>query len=948
VVKNLRPFCGWLARGVGTLVVWTIWLGLTFLLLLQVYVATVNELEVPRFVLHAFEQRLAAAGMHAAVGRTRFDPSGRVLMENVSVTLPAFAEPLVTAQAVYARLDPWALAFGRFEPLELQITGASLRVPAMFSPSGRADEIIRDLDASVDPRGQDLRIANLNFRLGQMRVSVHGTLHVSGLQTAHAARLPFTTLLVRSYGPLTRQFAGLVAQLGALDQPILQAELTPSESHGAIVNATLSAAALRLPPPIGVEASDIRLSSRFPLPINEPEEIAIQAAAGSVRVARLGGTAEGLRAQLRCELAAGQVLPVWQGVEIAADAVAAEGFEVRTPLVSLTRGPWPKLRAAVRGRLLDAPLAAEADLDFRAKTAAVKFDGGLASALLDPVGARLKRDLRKTIEMPFPIRVAGDAQFGAGWKFQRVSGRVSALGLRIRGVRIDEARANIEFDGQRLAASHALVRFGQSVARGSYEMPHVSDRGFRFLLEGRLEPLNISPWFTGKWWSEFFSHFRFPGGPPAANVDWRGRWPNDHETSIFLFVDSPAPVYNGAAFDHATARLFLRPNVLTDGLEIEATRGAGRGAGTFRSLLGAHTVDFDLTSSLDFGLAAQALAEKGGALVAPYAFDRPPALVLRGHLDQPGALPEGAAPPGGHTPPWRIQALHIEAKSDGGFRFHEFPLDSVALTAEVHDDDIVLSPLVIGFAGGFANSRVAVSGDGAAKQIRFNADLKGASLGRVIDIVGKYSPSKKNPPAPAKPSATEAFLKSRADVRLDLSVAAVGAFADPFSYHGGGTAQLQGPGLYDVPLLGGLSRLLSFTMLRFTSAKASFQVDGPTLAFSELQMTGANSAIKARGSYALDRHALDFNAKIYPLGESKGFVQRFIDVPLSFLSDVFEVKLRGSLDKPSWALLAGPSSLARTLASPGNNAAKSPSSAPPTPLAHPVPAPSPDSSSFEP
>jgi hypothetical protein len=279
----------------------------------------------------------------------------------------------------------------------------------------------------------------------------------------------------------------------------------------------------------------------------------------------------------------------------------------------------------VRGRLL----AAEADLDFRAKTAAVKFDGGLASALLDPVGARLKRDLRKTIEMPFPIRVAGDAQFGAGWKFQRVSGRVSALGLRIRGVRIDEARANIEFDGQRLAASHALVRFGQSVARGSYEMPHVSDRGFRFLLEGRLEPLNISPWFTGKWWSEFFSHFRFPGGPPAANVDWRGRWPNDHETSIFLFVDSPAPVYNGAAFDHATARLFLRPNVLTDGLEIEATRGAGRGAGTFRSLLGAHTVDFDLTSSLDFGLAAQAAIWTSPAR-CPRGRPRPAATLRRG------------------------------------------------------------------------------------------------------------------------------------------------------------------------------------------------------------------------------------------------------------------------------------------------------------------------------
>lgn len=197
----------------------------------------------------------------------------------------------------------------------------------------------------------------------------------------------------------------------------------------------------------------------------------------------------------------------------------------------------------------------------------------------------------------------------------------------------------------------------------------------------------------------------------------------------------------------------------------------------------------------------------------------------------------------------------------------------------------------------------------------------------------KYHPGKKE----TKPPVPNVFLKSRADVRLDLSVAAAGAFADPYSYQGTGAAQLRGSGLYDVPLLGGLSRLLVFTVLRFNTAQASFKIDGATLDFPEIRMTGANSEIKAHGQYALDRHALNFNARIYPLGESKGFVQHFIDVPLSFVSDVFEVNLHGSLDKPSWSLLPGPGSLAPTLAAPGRAGAKSPATAPPTPLAHPVP-----------
>jgi hypothetical protein len=936
-MKHVRLLGRWLAVGLGTLALWTLWLGLALLLAVQAYVAAVNELEIPRFVLSAFEHRLAASGMHASVGRTRFDPSGRVLMQDVSLTLPAFNEPLVTAHAIYARLDPWALAFGRFEPLELQVTGASLRVPAMFSPSGRADEIIRDLDASVEPRGGDLHLANVNFRLGALLVSVHGTLHVGGLQAGRPARLPFTALLVKNYGPLTAQFAGLIAQLTALDQPVLQAELTASESHGAIVDVSLSAQGLRLPEALGGEAADLRLFSRFPLPINEPEPIAINVETGRLRLTRFDAATSRLRAQLRCELAAGQVLPVWQSVEIAADDVTAQGVEVRAPLVTLRPGPWPKLRAEVSGRLLDAPMAVQADLDFRAQTAAADFAGALSPGLLDPIGARLKRDLRRTIALSSPLAVAGHAELTAGWKFQRVAGRASVRGLRVRGVQIDEARADVAFDGRRLAATDAYVRFGASSARGSYEMPNVADRGFRFLLEGRLQPLAIAPWFTTKWWSEFFGHFQFSSALPTANLDWRGRWPNDHETAIFLYADSAAPVYNGAAFDHATARLFLRPNVVTDGLEIQATRGTGRGAGTFRFGLVDHTVDFDVASSLDFGLASQAMSEKGAALVAPYAFDRPPALRLWGHLDQPDP-----STPGGPNPEWRTDALHIEAKSDGGFRFHDFPLDQVAFTAEVHDQHIVIDPLEFGFAGGSARGRVEVSGEEAKKQLRFSADLKGASLGRAIEIVQKYPPQKKE----AKPPVTDVFLKSRADVRVDLSVAAVGAFSDPYSYQGAGTAQLRGSGLYDIPLLGGLSRLLSFTLLRFNTAQATFKIDGAALDFPELRMTGANSEIKAHGQYALDRHALNFNARIYPLGDSKGLVQHFIEVPLSFLSDVFEVNLHGTLDKPAWSLLPGPGSLVRSLAAPANAAAKSPSSAAPTPLAHPPPAPPANPPSF--
>jgi hypothetical protein len=932
ILRLLWLPCRWLAQGVATLALWTFWLALVVLIGIQVYVASVNELEVPGFVLRDFERRLEASGMHATVGRTRFDPAGRVLLEDLRITLPVYQDPLVTADAAYARVDLWALAFGRFEPLELRLTGASVRVPAMFSASGSNDEVIRDLDAVVLPHGSEIEISNLNFRLGDLPVSIHGTLHVGGLQAGRKARLPFTDLLVSNYGPITRQFADLVAQLGALDRPILQAELAPSESHGAIVRATLFAQGLRLPAPLGIEATDLRLSSRFPLPIGGPEDIEVAAEAGKVRWANADGTADGLRALVRGRLTDGLSHPVWEGAEFAASRAGAAGFDVRSLLASLQAGPWPRLHVEARGRLLGAPLATAADLDFAARTADVRFEGALAPGLLGPVGRRLRRDLGRFLQVPTPIETAGEARFGAGWKFQGVDGRAEARGLLIHGVRLDDARARIEFDGHRLFAPEAFVRFGGNFARGSYEQ-NISDRRYRFLLEGRLQPLVISPWFNTQWWSEFFGHFQFPAAPPAANMDWRGRWPTDHESAIFLVVDSAAAAYNGAAFDHAFARLFVRPNVITDGLDFQADRGPGHVGGTFRLAVLERHLDLDLASSLDFGSAIQGLGPKGAPLAALFAFDQAPTVTLRGRWDLPAKPAPGPAP--ATAPAARIRALHLEANSNGSLRFHDFPLDRAVLTAEMRDETMVLDPLTIGFAGGVATGRAEVSGRGSGERLAFNLSLANASLSRAIATVQKFSARGRKAAKPVP----DQFLKGKDDARLDLTLAANGSYLDPLSYRGGGTAAIQGSGLAEVRMLGLLSDLFPFTTLRFNSAQATFTAAGPRLLFSEVRMNGANSLIAGSGSYDLARHGLDFRAKISPLGNSKGFVQQLIDVPLSFVSKVFEVRLAGTIDKPEWSFANSPIGLLNGSAGAGTTGPAAPAApAAPPPAGAGIPA----------
>ena len=104
------------------------------------------------------------------------------------------------------------------------------------------------------------------------------------------------------------------------------------------------------------------------------------------------------------------------------------------------------------------------------------------------------------------------------------------------------------------------------------------------------------------------------------------------------------------------------------------------------------------------------------------------------------------------------------------------------------------------------------------------------------------------------------------------------------------------------------------------------------------------SAIDAHGDYALDRKELDFKAKLFPFQESGNLIKTVVGAVLTPISNVFEVKLTGSLEKPEWAFVIGPTNFLRSLA-PENaepappNGAASPTPPPETPAeATPPPA----------
>jgi hypothetical protein len=909
--------CG---AALAAVVIWATWLVLTILLVLQAYVASVRQLEVPRFVVHAIERRLAESGVSFTFGRALLDPAGRVFIERARFRLASFNEPVVTARSIYISVNPFSLLEGRFEPNEVRAAGADLYIPAMLSRSGSAEKIVQDLDAgfSITARANEFSVDYLNCYLGGMAVSAHGTIN-AGVVALHPGRisLPLAEFVSRNYAALSREFSRVEEQLGTLDRARLTAILTPSSSRGALVDAELIAAGVKLKAPMAVEIQGLSARASFPLLGTEPVMATAEASAASVRVGT-AGSAAGVRAVIRGILKLDSLSFEPKHLELACASASAKGVAVVAPIAEVIPGGNRRLRARVSAWLGDTPFGARVDLDAAAKTADVAFEASVSPSLLDPLSARTKVALRRFVDFSDPIAVEGRARFGPGWAYSGGEARVDGRGLVAYGVKLDEVRGMVSYDGQRFLAHDALVISGDDRVRGSYEQDF-STNAFRYLLTGQLRPLDISPWFGASgWWPNLFRPFEFPAAPPDASVDVQGRYWHGRDFSVFCYVENQNPVLEGIRFDRARALLFADPSGF-EGLQVVLDLGPGTAAGQFKlTTENEHGVwtglDLDLTSSINPLVAGKILAPEAAEALAAFSFDRPPTILVRGHFDGPAL--DGP----------RHRTVHTEVRSDGSLTAHGVAFSKASFALDVHDAAIDVTGVEAGFAGGTANGAASFTGSGADRRIRFKASLTGASLGKAAAAAEGYVTR-----SASRSTALDTFAREKADVLLDLNADAGGKPGDLDSFVGTGNVQIQGSELGGLSLLGGLSRLLKITELRFTQARAQYTIEHSNLDFSEVSVLGANSAIDAKGSYSIDKRLLDFSARIYPFRESKSALQVFntLSAPLSA---AFRVKLSGSIDKPSWSFAYSPLTLLKA-----SEVKAESEKAPPSPLVNPSP-----------
>ncbi|HEY1108089.1 MAG TPA: AsmA-like C-terminal region-containing protein [Opitutaceae bacterium] len=925
-MKRALQFLGLGARHclsvAGSFILWSVWLALALVLAAQVYILSSSQLEVPQFALRRIEERLAESGIVARCGRAIFDPLGRVLLENVKLSLPAYPDPVVTARSIYLTVDPWWLAAGRVEFDEVHVIDATVAVPAMLSPTGQPVEIVSRLHGSFSPTSKTLNLQQLSGNIAGVFVTANGSIVLPKKKDGPPFEKALAAFVRDRFAVVCRQALEVGARARQFERPELHLDFAPSESGAASASLLFLARAGELAQPFAARATGLRARTRVLLFGDTPPSWFEFSAAtvdvpGRVRVAALQGEVYG-------RFQPGPYVFEPREITLTADSAEAAGFAVERISTQIQPRPLPKLDVSAVALVNRAPLGLEAETDLERKDARVSFAGEIDPRLLVILSERLKVNIRRFFDFERLNVDRGEATFEGGWKFQKLDAHLRLDGVNAYGVRMTDGRVIAKLTPERFYSPDASARVGENYARGTYEHD-LRTQDYRFLLDGRLRPMVLEPWFK-EWWTDFFKQLDFTTAPPLASVDVQSRWRPGSQSSVFVFADADRPVVRGAPLERLRTRLFIRPGFF-DGLELFLTQGEGFGGGRFTVFLRPEekreSIDLAMRSSLDLKTISSLLGPEAATVLDAFEVAQAPELAVRGRF----TLARDSAGP--------HQELRVEARTAGPFRFRAFPMTDASFTATWRDDDISIDDFEALVAGGVALGHARIWGRGEERRLGFDISLNQATLGQAASTGADFIARRKGLP----PEPPGKFVQEKADVRLFLTASAEGAYDNPFSYRGNGSASISGSAIAEIPLLGALSEVLKFTSLRFTEAQTSFKIEGPRVVFPDVKVRGPDGAIDGQGTYILEKRGLDFQAKISPFQESEGILKTVVGVVLTPITSAFEVKLTGTLDKPNWAVTLNPGNIIRSI-TPGETVKAAPASEPAPATPPPTPPPS--------
>ncbi|MBX3736313.1 MAG: hypothetical protein KF715_06490 [Candidatus Didemnitutus sp.] len=878
----------------ATIACWALWIILSLTLAAQIWIALAHELPVPTFVTRTIDTRLADANLAATFTRAQFDPTGKILLEGIRLRSRQFDDPLLTGRTLYVRKGIWAYLSGQRAPEEIRLDGGTLQLPALLSPSGTAEPVLREICATLRLEQNLLHLDQLNFRAGNLLVTARGDIQLPPRTGTPPDPAKIIGEALRYGQRLVRE----LPQLEQLEHPHLSAtiEFRPGVGHVAALDLTADAVRATGDWPLVATAFHARSTLRLDGADARPLRIRFHADRATVRDHIVIEQPRGLVTTEITPLA--PTRPHAAVVRFAADRIAAYDEQVEQPVLQLNWAQDQPLRANLALRAHQVAFALATEIDLAHATAQLHFDGRVPPSLVDAVLPVRTPKLAPYFVFGDPVAVHADVRFNEGWKFETLQSRVRVQRLDSRGVKVTHARGRIDVDREgNFLAYDALARIGENYGRGSYFM-NFRTWDYRFLLSGALHPESISGWFRSDWWPKFWeTNFGFASAPPRADVDVLGNWHNVTKVAYYGSTDAVDAQVLGADFERAHAIVFLRPQfVHAFDLRVERAGGAQRASGWFKRFADPATreqrrLEFDLAGNLEPATLHHLGKETADTLLKPWIFSRPADVHFWGATD----FANGRSSP----------ELRFTGSANGGLRYEGFPLDSIEAEGGASGTEVRLDRILIGVAGGRGTAKASYSGAADGRKLGFDFYIENADMVRAIRAMHEYEATRGSTDANTSPN--KELLKRASGGKLQFAISAQGNPDDLKSFIGSGNVQLAGAELGEVHLFGLLSQVLSSLSLNFSSLKldtlrASYKLANGLVTVPDVRVTGPTALIEGKGDYRLSDRTLNFTAKFKPYEENRNPLTFVVGMVVNPLASILDLRLTGPIQKPSWSV----------------------------------------------
>ncbi|EDY84109.1 hypothetical protein VDG1235_3738 [Verrucomicrobiia bacterium DG1235] len=855
------------------------------------YVATLDDIPVPSFIIRELRDQLKTKGLTLRMDGVRFQPNGRIIFEGPELFSPELGSTVVAAEKAVAKIKLSHLLFGSVALDEVRLSSGRFVIPAMLTPSGEPTTAISSINIEATHRAQRWNIHYATCAIDDLKLSLAGRLDDSLLSLPPPKPDAPKFSATRAILDLAPRISNLQKELKSLDSPFCSVELD-IENKQQVARIHLGTSRIKVNPDLQIHEvvlhANCTADSQLSLTLDASRADLPQEA-----------TIESLRLAAHWNKLPTQKDFLPNRIQASATTVAYQGATLPS-IVALAQPAPDAHRATIQIAFPERPLVAELYHDATSKETTLDLTAQLDSATLagiNPIAQNIaKQDLLSLASLSSAIDIHAIANFDSDFKPTNVEAFALAGATSILGANIDYASTRASINGPQIDVSEIHLRSGKQsgVIKIGYNLETLLRR---VLVEGSFDPTMINAWFK-PWWSAMWDGMVFPEEGMLTYLDSIATFKRPDTVRVTGTGYVQNLDLRGMPVEELRTRIFsLFHYVDLYDLELSSTDGQEAfGEVQFHMDRDIRDEKDKLTgiwiqalSTLDVKNAPNILweiADSAAEILAPYCYDLPPFIEARSasvrHQDE------------------YINDIDLQIETQSQFSYYGYPFESLETFVHIDDDIVDIPTAKGGLGGGTLHASAFIVGDA----VEIDASLESASFGQTLKATNTYFANDGSETAQAMD--VEKLLNFGGQINATFQ--GDGITGDSLSYLGDGAFEIAGADFGSFRMLGLLSMALEITPLRFTTLKfnkasSPFSVLREQVHFSDIKIEGPVATIQSEGDYNIETDALDFSAKLFPFRNSKvPLISPIINIPLNIFSNVLEVSVTGTFDEPQLRL----------------------------------------------